>query len=135
MNSSINEKLGKGKIMKKLTVILMAVLLSAGITVLLTGCKEKSGGPTEPSSSDMDTMTEQAGDIEDAMKTAGAAIEQAKDIAGEQTVCPVMGGPIQKDIFVEYQGKKVYFCCPGCEETFLKDPGKYISKLPQFQGK
>ena len=102
--------------MKKLTAILTVTLLIGGITVLLTGCKEKSGTPTEPSSSDMDTMTEQAGDI-----------------AGEQTVCPVMGGPIQKDVFVEYQGKKVYFCCPGCEETFLKDPDKYISKLPQFQ--
>ncbi|MDH4202198.1 MAG: YHS domain-containing protein [Phycisphaerae bacterium] len=124
--------------MKKITVILTVMLLSVGLTVALTGCKKKSAPPTEPSSSEMDTMAEQAEDTadtmsEDIMETAGAAIEQAKAIAAEQTVCPVMGGKINKDVFVEYQGKKVYFCCPGCEDTFLKEPGKYISKLPQFQ--
>ncbi|HBG26113.1 MAG TPA: hypothetical protein DDX75_03355 [Phycisphaerales bacterium] len=50
-----------------------------------------------------------------------------------QTTCPVMGGPINKDIFVEYQGKKVYFCCAGCIEQFNKEPEKYLPKLPQFQ--
>jgi YHS domain-containing protein len=53
-------------------------------------------------------------------------------MAGEQTHCPVMGGAINKDIFVEYKGKKVYFCCAGCEGPFLKDPDKYMDKLPQF---
>ena len=52
--------------------------------------------------------------------------------AAEQTICPVMGGPINKDIFVEYQGKKVYFCCAQCKGQFEKEPEKYLSKLPQF---
>ncbi len=56
--------------------------------------------------------------------------EKAK--AAEQTLCPVMGGKINKDIFTEYKGKKVYFCCPGCKPVFEKDPEKYIDKLPQF---
>jgi Cu(I)/Ag(I) efflux system membrane fusion protein len=51
---------------------------------------------------------------------------------GEQTLCPVMGTPINKDYFVEYKGKTVYFCCPGCDATFLADPEKYLPKLPQF---
>lgn len=51
----------------------------------------------------------------------------------EQTTCPVMGGKVNKDIFTEYEGKKVYFCCPGCRPVFEKNPEKYISKLPQFQ--
>jgi len=51
----------------------------------------------------------------------------------EQTTCPVMGGAIDKTIFVEYKGKKVYFCCKGCPETFLANPEKYLAKLPQFQ--
>ncbi len=50
----------------------------------------------------------------------------------EQTTCPVMGGAVDKNVFVEYQGKKVYFCCPQCKEQFEKNPEKYISKLPQF---
>ena len=51
---------------------------------------------------------------------------------GEQTLCPVMGTPINKEYFVEYKGKTVYFCCPGCDATFLADPEKYLPKLPQF---
>ena len=51
----------------------------------------------------------------------------------EQTTCPVMGGAINKELFVEYKGKKVYFCCAGCEEQFEKEPEKYIAKLPQFK--
>ena len=51
----------------------------------------------------------------------------------QQTHCPVMGGKIDKEIFIEYEGKKVYFCCPGCSDEFLKDPQKYMDKLPQFQ--
>jgi YHS domain-containing protein len=51
-----------------------------------------------------------------------------------QTTCPIMeGNPINKALFVEYKGKKVYFCCKGCPEKFLADPEKYIAKLPQFK--
>lgn len=53
----------------------------------------------------------------------------------EQTICPVLGSPINKNVFIEYKGKKVYFCCPGCDKTFLADPEKYMDKLPQFGGK
>lgn len=51
----------------------------------------------------------------------------------EQKVCPVMGGKINKEHFTVYKGKKVYFCCPSCEPEFLKNPDKYIDKLPQFK--
>jgi YHS domain-containing protein len=43
-----------------------------------------------------------------------------------------MEGPINKEIYTEYKGKKVYFCCPGCKEQFEKEPEKYLGKLPQF---
>lgn len=60
---------------------------------------------------------------------------QGVQASGEQTLCPVMGNPIDKNVFVEYEGKKVYFCCPGCIEKFQAEPEKYLSKLPQFQNK
>lgn len=61
------------------------------------------------------------------------SVQETPSAAIEQTTCPVMGGPINKDIFVEYQGKKIYFCCPACKPEFEKSPEKYISKLPQFK--
>jgi len=40
------------------------------------------------------------------------------------TTCPVSGEAVSKDKFVEYEGRKVYFCCDGCKAKFTKDhPG------------
>ena len=47
-------------------------------------------------------------------------------------MCPVMEGKVDPKIFTEYEGKKVYFCCPMCVSKFKKDPEKYMGKLPQF---
>jgi YHS domain-containing protein len=68
-------------------------------------------------------------------ETASAAeVSGTQDEAIVQTTCPVMeGNPIDKTLFVEYKGKKVYFCCIGCPEKFLADPEKYVAKLPQFK--
>ncbi|NQT20547.1 MAG: hypothetical protein HQ592_12640, partial [Planctomycetes bacterium] len=46
-----------------------------------------------------------------------------------QTTCPVMGGKINKELFVDHGGKRIYLCCPGCEAAVKKDPAKYIAKL------
>lgn len=48
----------------------------------------------------------------------------------EQTTCPVMqGNPINKNIFVDYKGRRIYFCCPACPPAFNKDPEKYLKIL------
>jgi YHS domain-containing protein len=50
-------------------------------------------------------------------------------------MCPVM--PDMKanpDIFTDYKGKRVYFCCLSCRAAFGRDPEKYLSLLPQFGG-
>lgn len=46
-----------------------------------------------------------------------------------QTVCPVLGGPIDKSVFTDYNGMRIYFCCLGCETDFLKDPQTYLEKI------
>jgi YHS domain-containing protein len=46
-----------------------------------------------------------------------------------QTTCPVMGNKVNKDIYADYEGKRVYFCCKGCVEQFKKEPAKYVKKL------
>ncbi|HYL98652.1 MAG TPA: YHS domain-containing protein [Blastocatellia bacterium] len=35
--------------------------------------------------------------------------------------CPISGGAVDKDIWVESEGRKVYFCCPDCAAAFKKD--------------
>ncbi len=46
-----------------------------------------------------------------------------------QTVCPVLGDNIDKKVFIDYQGKRIYFCCSGCDAEFRKDPEKYLKKI------
>ncbi|NOZ19766.1 MAG: YHS domain-containing protein [Planctomycetes bacterium] len=46
-----------------------------------------------------------------------------------QKTCPVMGREIKKDIFVDYKGRRVYFCCPACPAKFKADPEKYLKAL------
>lgn len=50
-------------------------------------------------------------------------------VVKKQTVCPVMGGTIVSNIFEDYDGKRVYFCCKGCPAEFKKDPAAYIAKM------
>jgi uncharacterized membrane protein/YHS domain-containing protein len=49
--------------------------------------------------------------------------------------CPVMEGEkVDPDLFVDYQGRRVWFCCESCVEDFRKNPEAYVAKLPQFAG-
>ncbi len=53
--------------------------------------------------------------------------------AQPQSLCPVRGGNVDKKVYVDYQGKRIYFCCKGCDAQFQKDPEKYLKKV-QEQG-
>ncbi len=96
-----------GKIKKFKTMLLLVSFLLVGL-IVLDGCKKSEpAAPPEP--------------------------EEVASVEIEQTICPIMGGAINKNMFTEYKGKKVYFCCAGCKEKFEKEPEKYIAKLPQFK--
>lgn len=109
--------------------LLLSVLVIAAM-VTLAGCKKKEA-PAEPAQTPATSdMQKQAGEMKE------TATETAETTASsmEQTMCPVMdGNKIDKNVFVEYKGKKVYFCCADCKAKFEADPEKYTAKLPQFQ--
>jgi YHS domain-containing protein len=46
-----------------------------------------------------------------------------------QTICPIQGGEIDKSIYTDYKGYRIYFCCAGCPDEFKKDPEKYMKIL------
>jgi YHS domain-containing protein len=95
------------KRMKFVSVLVMVGLLLI-FQVVLPGCKKKTA------------------------QTLPTETQNLASAAGEQTICPVMGNPIDKRFYTEYKGKKVYFCCAQCKGDFEKNPEKYLSKLPQF---
>jgi YHS domain-containing protein len=51
--------------------------------------------------------------------------------AKAQEACPVMGGKINKDVYSDYQGMRIYHCCPGCIAVFKKDPEAYLKKMKE----
>lgn len=50
-------------------------------------------------------------------------------LATVQTTCPVMGGKIDKSLYVDHDGKRIYVCCSGCIGAIKADPQKYIKQL------
>ena len=67
-----------------------------------------------------------------ALNTASYAADQAPAVkaAGKaQTLCPIMGDPINKKLYVDHAGKRLYVCCKMCVMQVQKDPAKYIKQL------
>ncbi len=71
--------------------------------------------------------------LKDAEKYMAKFAEQGVTVESVQTICPIMDNPINKDIHVDYLGRRVYFCCPGCVKTFNADPAKYALLLGRTQ--
>jgi YHS domain-containing protein len=143
--------------MKMKGLMLLAVMLM--ITFVLVGCKKKeqpAALPKAPATENVQKEVEKAAETvatktddmketvaesaEDAKaeleKAEKEALEMAKKLDAEaaQTMCPVMDGmKINPDVFTEYKGVKVYFCCADCKAKFEADPEKYAANLPQFK--
>jgi hypothetical protein len=63
---------------------------------------------------------------------AAAALEHTQT---KNVICPVMPDMnADPDIFTDYEGKRVYFCCLSCRAAFRRNPEKYLPLLPQFGG-
>ncbi len=111
--------------------ITVACLAAAALAVLIFfgGCADE-----QPASQGDHTGHEHTSTSQPAAQQQSADQAMGGTVAVEQTTCPVMeDNPINKKLFVEYKGKKVYFCCAGCPDVFKANPEKYVSKLPQFQ--
>ena len=91
----------------------ICLLLVTGL--LIIGCEKKESQTAEPAT----VETPQVAEEQPATASVGAP----------QTVCPLMGGKINKNIFADYEGKRVYFCCAGCMDSFNKEPAKYIKQM------
>ncbi len=46
-----------------------------------------------------------------------------------QTRCPVTGDKIDKAVFVDFQGQRIYLSGPDCREKFLQDADRYFGNI------
>jgi len=47
----------------------------------------------------------------------------------DQKLCPVLNEPINKDFFVDHDGKRIYVCCTHCLDKVKENPKKFIRQL------
>jgi len=111
----------------------VAVLLGVSLLLLACGGSEKTAAPSP--TGDVPAL-EGAGDVEKAAAEKPAAAKTAAEAEAAkaktviaQSTCPVMGGKIDPNIYVDYKGKRVYFCCAECAGKFKQDPEKYLKIL------
>ena len=46
-------------------------------------------------------------------------------------VCPMMDEEVSEDSWIIYDGKKIHFCCEGCEEDFMEAPEKHLKGMKE----
>ncbi len=52
-------------------------------------------------------------------------------VAKLQASCPVMGGKVDRKLYVDHGGMRIYVCCQGCTDAVRKDPVRHIEKLAE----
>lgn len=64
-------------------------------------------------------------------------ISHRRSVMLHHTHCPVSGLLIEvvKDVslHIHYEGMELYFCCLSCEDTFLKDPDRYLAGKDSYR--
>ena len=66
---------------------------------------------------------------DEATPAQGQAAVATTNVVKHQTMCPVQGEKINKKLFVDSEGKRIYVCCPMCLPAVKKDPAKYIKQI------
>lgn len=49
----------------------------------------------------------------------------------ENSICPVMGFEVEEPgaYFLDFRGVRIHFCCGGCDQRVLDDPGQAMAAL------
>jgi len=113
--------------MFKQLIIIFALVSFFGVYAL---AQEK---PETEKKEKHECMKDSAGCCEKHEMHSGMKMESSTETATVQIwnkVCPVKGEEVDADSpTVEYDGKVIGFCCPGCDAKFQKDPEKYMKNL------
>ena len=111
--------------MKALALVGLSVLF-AMLALLGAGC----GGSASVSDDGMRETSLAPESEPAAMERPESNKDAAQDEkAPGQDKCPVMGREVNREIYTDYKGIRIYFCCPPCIRAFESDPEKYVEKL------
>lgn len=92
----------------------LAVAIASGLIVSLTA---QEAAPT------VKDAAKAPADVTCSMSKAAPAV------AKPQTLCPIMGGKCNKDIFVDVEGVRICGCCQDCLAKIKADPKAALAKI------
>ena len=95
---------------KVLPLVPMLLLMIMGL--LIISCAEQ------------ETSSKKAEEV--ATEEAGSQAPKA------QTTDAFSGKPINRNIYADYQGRRIYFCCANSKREFENDPERYIAKFREL---
>lgn len=121
---------------------LTVVALATGLLIMGCGRTAPQPSPHAPQHNAKPATTAgspDAGNANPAVKPetpSGLADLSPEDRAAAeaQKVCPVSGealGSMGAPYKITVKGRDVFLCCSGCEAQIMKDPDKYLAKLPK----
>jgi len=119
--------------MKQLTAFAAIIAL---LSFALSGCSSSSTEPADsgPSATANDHNGDGHSDM-DKMKAELAKLSPEDAVSAEkQHICPVSGkmlGTMGAPQKVDVDGRSVWICCAGCEDTLLDSPDEYLAKLKE----
>lgn len=117
--------------LKNFSCLLRALLLTLVPTFFGCSPNGQTGEPTPtPTPTVEQSSVSEMGDI--------ALLENEADRAAaiRQGICAVSGEPLGsmgKPIKLDVQGREVFICCSGCEDSLRENPQKYFEKLDTRQ--
>ena len=77
------------------------------------------------------TEAQQTGDKNQPGKKTAGVVPAQTDLKA-QTKCPIMGGKIDKQVYADAAGYRIYACCPGCIDKIKADPAKALKTLKKW---
>jgi hypothetical protein len=104
--------------MKMLLIMTASCLIMFGIAQV--HATDEAAGKDQKAGSSKDVKSD---------KSSDSSVAKGK----AQVICPVLGGEIDKKLYVDVKGKRIYVCCRGCLALIKADPDKYI-KILEDQG-
>ncbi len=98
----------------------MAVLSIGALA--LAGC----GGSEQPA-----PAAGSGGRMEAPVDRSGDGHEQGAELK-PQVNCPIMGGAVNRELYVDHEGKRIYVCCPPCLAAVRANPAAALEKLAEL---
>ena len=108
---------------KILTTLTIFCMLIAGVTQI--SCSDSDKGAEKKAEAETSNKgAEKKAEVETSNTQPPAELYQTTDA--------LSGNPINRNIYEDYEGKRIYFCCRNSKKKFLADPSIYLDKFKEL---